>query len=158
MYFGGDYNPEQWEPDVWADDVRLMREAGVNVVNLGIFAWATVQPSPDRYEWDVLDEAFDLLHAHGVAVDLGTGTASPPPWLTAAHPEILPVTEDGRTLWPGGRQHWRPTSPVFRRYALEHVRAVAERYGDHPALALWHVSNELGCHNALCYCDESASA
>ncbi|HVU91710.1 MAG TPA: beta-galactosidase [Jatrophihabitans sp.] len=156
--FGADYNPEQWSPEVWREDVRLMREAGVNIVNLGIFAWATVQPTPDRYEWDVLDKAFELLHANGVAVDLGTGTASPPPWLTSAHPEILPVTEDGRTLYPGGRQHWRPTSPVFRQYALAHVRAVAERYGDHPGLALWHVSNELGCHNAYDYSDDAALA
>jgi len=158
LAFGADYNPEQWSRDTWREDVRLMREAGVNVVNLGIFAWATVQPAPDRYEWDVLDEAFELLHANGVAVDLGTGTASPPPWLTALHPEILPVTEDGQVLYPGGRQHWRPTSPVFRRYALGHVRAVAERYGSHPGLALWHVSNELGCHNVHDYSDDAATA
>jgi len=74
------------------------------------------------------------------------------------HPEILPVAADGRTVWPGGRQHWRPTSPVFRQYAMEHVRAVAERYGQHPGLALWHVSNELGCHNVYDYSADAAAA
>jgi beta-galactosidase len=117
-----------------------------------------VEPEPGEYRWEWLDEIIDLLHEHGVAVDLGTGTASPPPWLTARHPEILPVTADGQTLYPGGRQHWRPTSPVFRTYALRHVREVARRYGGHPALAAWHVSNELGCHNAHDYSDDAANA
>ena len=122
--YGADYNPEQWSRDVWLEDVELMRRAGVNIVNLGIFSWAQVEPEPGEYRWEWLDEIIDLLHEHGVAVDLGTGTASPPPWLTARHPEILPVTADGQTLYPGGRQHWRPTSPVFRTYALRHVREV----------------------------------
>ncbi|GIG61654.1 beta-galactosidase [Longispora fulva] len=156
--YGADYNPEQWSPRTWREDVALMREASVNIVNLGIFSWAEVRPAPDEWRWDWLDEILDLLHDNGIAVDLGTGTASPPPWLTTLHPEILPVTADGRTLGPGGRQHWRPTSPVFRRYALEHVRAVADRYGAHPGLAMWHVSNELGCHNALDYSDDAAAA
>jgi beta-galactosidase len=105
-----------------------------------------------------LDEIMDLLHAGGIRVDLATATASPPPWLTSKHPEVLPETEDGSVLWPGGRQQWRPTSAVFRRYALELVRRLAERYREHPALVAWHVSNELGCHNAYDYSDDAAAA
>jgi len=81
-----------------------MREAGVNIVNLGIFSWAQVQPAADEWSFDWLDDVLDLLYDNGIAVDLATGTASPPPWLTALHPEILPVTADGRVLSPGGRQ------------------------------------------------------
>ncbi|SDL08775.1 beta-galactosidase [Nonomuraea maritima] len=156
--FGADYNPEQWPREVWNDDVQAMRRAGVNIVSLAIFSWARIQPGEDRWTFEWLDEIMDLLHAHGIAVDLATATASPPPWLTAKHPEILPVDHDGRTLWPGARQHWRPTSPVFRQYALRLVRAMAERYADHPALAAWHVSNELGCHNVYDYSDDAATA
>ncbi|MFG2077973.1 beta-galactosidase [Nonomuraea maritima] len=156
--FGADYNPEQWPREVWYDDVQAMRRAGVNIVSLAIFSWARIQPGEDRWTFEWLDEIMDLLHAHGIAVDLATATASPPPWLTAKHPEILPVDHDGRTLWPGARQHWRPTSPVFRQYALRLVRAMAERYADHPALAAWHVSNELGCHNVYDYSDDAATA
>jgi beta-galactosidase len=135
-----------------------MQEAGVTVVSLAIFSWARLQPEPDRWDFGWLDEVMDLLHAGGIAVDLATATASPPPWLAARHPEILPVTARGETLWPGGRQHWRPTSPVFRTHALALVRRMAERYADHPALAAWHVSNELGCHNAYDYSDDAAAA
>ncbi len=156
--FGADYNPEQWPREVWDDDVRLMRQAGVNIVSLGIFSWARLQPAEDSWDFAWLDEVMDLLHAHGIAVDLATATASPPPWLSARHPEILPVTRTGETMWPGARQHWRPTSPVFRQHALAVVEAMAGRYADHPALAAWHVSNELGCHNLYDYSDDAAAA
>ncbi len=155
---GADYNPEQWPPEVWADDVRLMKEVGVDLVSVGIFAWALLEPEEGQYEFGLLDDVLDLLHAHGVAVDLATATASPPPWLSRRYPETLPVDHNGQTLWPGGRQAWCPSSPIFRDRALALVGQLATRYGNHPALAMWHVSNELGCHNAHCYCDVSAAA
>ncbi len=156
--FGCDYNPEQWSPEVWAEDVRLMREAGVDLVAINIFGWSNVQPSPDRYNFDDLDAVITLLHDNGIRVNLGTGTSSAPPWLSTQHPEILPMVSDGTTRYPGGRQAWCPSSPVFRDYALRLVEKVAERYGNHPAVALWHVSNELGCHNGRCYCPTTAAA
>ncbi|MDJ0335700.1 beta-galactosidase [Salinibacterium sp. G-O1] len=158
MVFGCDYNPEQWGSDVWRDDVRLMRDAGIGLVALNIFGWSNIQPREGEFDFADLDEIIDLLHANNIRVNLGTGTASAPPWLSTAHPEILPMAEDGTTRYPGGRQAWCPSSPVFREYALHLVEAVASRYGAHPAVALWHVSNELGCHNALCYDDDSAVA
>lgn len=158
LVLGCDYNPEQWDPSVWDEDVTLMREAGISLVAVNIFGWSDVEPHDGRFDFRRLDAVVDLLHANGIGVNLGTGTASPPPWLTTAHPELLPVMADGTTRWPGGRQHWCPSSPVFRDRALALVDAVARRYGQHPAVQLWHVSNELGCHNALCYCDVTAAA
>lgn len=155
---GADYNPEQWPEEVWANDVRLMQEAGVTFATVGVFAWAHLEPAEGRFELDWLDRVLDLLHAGGIAVDLATATASPPPWLPRRHPETLPVDRDGRRLWPGSRQAWCPSSPVFREHALRLVETLATRYGEHPALRMWHVSNELGCHNAHCYCDVSAAA
>lgn len=158
IVFGSDYNPEQWDRSVWEEDVRLMNEAGVSLVAINVFGWSDINPAPSEWDFTALDDIIELLHAHGIRVNLGTGTASPPPWLSRIHPEILPVSEDGVRAWPGGRQAYCPSSPVFRSYAAEVVARVAERYGSHPAVALWHVSNELGCHNALCYCDASAEA
>ena len=156
--YGGDYNPEQWPRHVWAEDVRLMREAGVTVATVGVFSWALLEPEQGRFELDWLAEVLDLLHEGGVAVDLATATASPPPWLSHRYPETLPRRADGTVLWPGGRQAWCPSSPVFRQRALALVTALAERFHDHPALVMWHVSNELGGHNSRCYCDVSAAA
>ncbi|MFC6018323.1 beta-galactosidase [Plantactinospora solaniradicis] len=156
--FGADYNPEQWPRGTWHEDAQAMRRAGVNIVSLAIFSWARLQPAEHEWDFAWLDEVMALMHAHDIAVDLATATASPPPWLTTKHPEILPVDRDGRTLWPGGRQHWRPTSPTFRRHALHLTRRLAERYGTHPGLAAWHISNELGCHNVYDYSDDAAAA
>ncbi|MCF6470871.1 beta-galactosidase [Nonomuraea sp. MG754425] len=156
--FGGDYNPEQWDEHVWHEDVRLMREAGVNLVTVGVFSWSTLQPEPGRWNFGWLDRVLDLLHAHDIAVDLATATASPPPWLTTRFPEVLPVDRHGRTMAQGGRQAWSPSSLVYREHSLELVERMAGRYGEHPALALWHVSNELGGHNSRCYGEQSAAA
>jgi len=156
--FGGDYNPEQWPREVWRDDVRLMAEAGVSFVTLGVFAWSWLEPEPGRFDTEWLDESMDLLHDHGIAVDLATGTASPPPWFSHRHPETLPVDHSGRTLWPGSRQTWCPSSPVFTEHAVALVEMLASRFHDHPALAMWHVSNEYACHNLPCYCDTCADA
>lgn len=158
LVLGCDYNPEQWPESVWPDDIALMREAGVTLVAINIFGWASLEPRPGEYDFGALDRIIALLHEGGIRVNLGTGTSSPPAWLTLRNPEVLPVTSDGTTRWPGGRQAWCPSSPVFRREALRLVAKVAERYSGHPAVQLWHVSNELGCHNALCYCDVSAAA
>jgi len=155
---GGDYNPEQWPEEVWAEDVRLMREAGVTFATVGVFSWALLEPAQGRFDFGWLDRVLDLLHEGGIRVDLATATASPPPWLSRAYPETLPVDREGHRLWPGGRQAWCPSSPVFRERALALVEAMATRYAGHPALAMWHVSNELGCHNVRCYCDVSAEA
>ncbi|MFF0876539.1 beta-galactosidase [Micromonospora aurantiaca (nom. illeg.)] len=158
IWYGADYNPEQWPEQTWAEDVDLMRRAGVNLVSVGIFSWALLEPAPGRYVFDWLDRAIDLLHDGGISVDLATATASPPPWLAHRHPETLPRRADGTVLWPGGRQAYCPSSPVFRDHSLALVEAVARRYARHPAVVLWHVSNELGCHNVHCYCDVSAEA
>lgn len=156
--FGGDYNPEQWPEEVQAEDVALMREAGVDLATVGVFSWALLEPEPGRFELDWLDRVLDRLHDGGIGVDLATATASPPPWLAHRHPETLPVSADGTRLWPGGRQAFCPSSPVYREHAVRLCRTLAERYGSHPAVRLWHVGNELGCHNPHCYCDVSAAA
>jgi beta-galactosidase len=156
--FGGDYNPDQWPEEVWHEDVRLMKEAGVNLVSLGIFSWSRLEPSEGQFDFEWFDHVMDLLDGGGVKVDLATATASPPPWLSHAHPEMLPVLADGTRMWPGARQHYCPSSPVYRQAAGRLVEKMAERYGKHPALAMWHVGNEYGCHVAACYCDVSAAA
>ena len=156
--FGGDYNPEQWREEVQVEDIALMREAGVNFVSVGIFSWGLLEPRPGVFEFDWLDRAMDRLAAGGIRVDLATATASPPTWMSRLYPEALPVDRSGNRLWHGSRQAYCPSSPVYAELSLRLVDRLAQRYAEHPALAMWHVSNELGCHNVHCYCDVSAAA
>ncbi|MEU0152086.1 beta-galactosidase [Micromonospora fulviviridis] len=156
IVFGGDYNPEQWSEDVWVEDMKLMVDAGVSLVSVGIFSWASVEPRPGTYEFDWFDRVMDNLAEAGIGASLATMTASPPPWLSRHHPEVLPERVDGVRLWPGGRQQYCPSSPVYREYAGRLVEHLARRYAGHPALKLWHIGNEYGCHVRACYCDVSA--
>ena len=158
LAFGADYNPEQWPVDVQEEDVRLMQEARVTLVSLAIFSWATIEPDEGSFDWAWLDATMDRLHAGGVGVALATATASPPPWLTARHPEILPRTAEGVVLGQGARQSYAVTHPLWRRYAAGMARRLAERYREHPALALWHVDNEIGAHVPHDHSDAAAAA
>ncbi|HEY7222236.1 MAG TPA: beta-galactosidase [Micromonosporaceae bacterium] len=156
--YGGDYNPEQWPQSVWADDIALMREAGVNLVNLGIFSWVLMEPAPGEFDFGWLDRVLDLLHEGGIAVDLATPTAAPPAWLSHREPTIRPVTRDGVRLGGGARASFCPSSPAYRAAAARITEELGARYGNHPAVVLWHVHNEYGGHVPACYCDNSAKA
>ena len=156
--YGCDYNPEQWPAETVAEDVRLMGEAGVSFVTLAVFAWASLEVRPGVYDWGWLDAVMDALAVAGIAVDLATATAAPPPWFSHRYPDSLLVGPDGATRWYGSRQAFCPSSTDYRQAAGELTGAIAGRYGGHPALAMWHVGNEFGCHNPACYCDRSAES
>jgi beta-galactosidase len=158
LSYGGDYNPEQWPAATWREDAKLMAEAGVTLVTVGVFSWAWLEPAEGHYEFGWLDEVVGLLAEHDIKVDLATATASPPPWFSRAYPQTLPVDADGRRLSYGSRQAYCPSSPIYRAAATRLAEQLATRYGQHPALALWHVGNEYGCHVSRCYCDVSAAA
>ncbi|MGW7266913.1 beta-galactosidase [Streptomyces sp. NPDC054842] len=155
LLFGGDYNPEQWPEETWQDDVRLMKDAGVNSVTVGVFSWARLEPRPGAREFGWLDRLMDLLHGNGVGVVLATPTAAPPPWMGRLHPETLPRDENGQTVWWGSRQHFSHSSPVYRHHAAAITEDLAARYGGHPALTMWHINNEYCTHD---WGDEAARA
>ena len=156
--FGGDYNPDQWPEDVWDDDIRLMKQAGVNTVALAIFSWDRIQPEKHRWEFGWLDCIIDKLGKAGIAVDLASATATAPLWLYEQHPEVLPHDKYGHPINAGSRQSWSPTSPVFKEYALTLCHKLAERYGTNPYVTAWHMGNEYGWNNRYDYCDNALHA
>ncbi len=159
LLHGGDYNPDQWleYPEVFEEDVRLMKEANVNCVSLGIFAWAALEPEEGRYELDWLDHIITRLGEEDIQVVLATPSGAMPNWLTQKYPEVMQVQADGKRNLPGKRHNFCYTSPVMREKitAIDHV--LAERFGTRKNVILWHISNELGgnfgdstCHCELC--------
>ena len=142
--YGGDYNPEQWPREVWLEDARLMKEAGVNLVTLAVFSWSRLETADGVYDFGWLDEVMDLMQANGIGVDLATPDAVPPAWLIAEHPDILPVLADGTTFGFGSRQHFDVSHPAYREKSLAMAEKMGEHYASHPALCMWHVNNEYG--------------
>lgn len=149
LLHGGDYNPEQWPVDVWQEDNRLMSEAKVNSVCLGIFSWVSLEPSEGVYDFDWLDKQMDIQAEAGRSVCLATPTAAVPAWMSQQYPEIRRTGPDGVRKRHGNRVNMCWSSPIFREKCLEIGTKLAERYGNHPALGCWHISNEYSGH---CFC------
>jgi beta-galactosidase len=158
IVFGGDYNPEQWPREVWEEDVRLMRQAGVNLVSIGIFSWGLLEPREGEFDFGWLDDVMAMLTEAGIGIDLGTPTASPPAWFWKAYPQARPVTRSGIPLAFGSRGMASPSSPDYARAAARITTELARRYGSHPGLRLWHVHNEYGAPISECYADDSVLA
>ncbi|ANE46414.1 beta-galactosidase [Paenibacillus swuensis] len=155
IWYGGDYNPEQWDQTYWDEDVRLFKLAGIDVVTVNVFSWASLQPSEDEYDFTMLDDILKKMQEGNVSVCLGTSTAAHPAWMANRYPDILRVDWEGRKRKFGGRHNSCPNSPTYRKYAYALVDKLAERYHDYPGLLIWHVNNELG---GYCYCDHCAKA
>ena len=150
IYYGGDYNPDQWEESVVEEDLRLFRKAGINLVTLPVFSWAKLEPDEGVYAFEWLDDLMNKFAAHGISVCLATPTTAQPAWLSARYPEVLPVDIAGRKRTHGMRVFFCYNSLKYRERAAAIAEAMAERYHDHPALVVWHVSNEYGTY---CYCE-----
>ncbi|WHX47819.1 beta-galactosidase [Paenibacillus woosongensis] len=155
IWYGGDYNPEQWGPEVWSEDDRMFKLAGIDVATINVFAWAVLQPDEETYDFSALDATIDRLYNNGVYVCLGTSTAAHPAWMAKKYPDVTRVDVQGRKRKFGGRHNSCPNSPTYRKYSARIAGKLAERYKDHPALLIWHVSNEYG---GYCYCDNCAKA
>ena len=151
---GGDYNPDQWinTPEIWDEDMRLMKLAHVNSATINIFAWSLIEPEEGVYNFGWLDTMMDKLYENGIDVILATPSGARPPWLAQKYPEVLRVEESGIRNEYGVRHNHCLTSPIYRQKVREINRIIAERYKNHPALKMWHISNEYcgECHCELC--------
>ncbi|MEZ4669851.1 MAG: beta-galactosidase [Anaerolineae bacterium] len=152
MLHGGDYNPDQWTPDVWPEDMRLMRLAHINSASVGIFSWTALEPEEGHYTFDWLDRIMDMLAENGQQVVLATPSGARPAWMSQKYPEVLRVRPERLRNLHGIRHNHCMTSPVYREKSYAINSKLAQRYQNHPALLVWHISNEFGgdCHCELC--------
>lgn len=155
IWYGGDYNPDQWPREIWDEDMRLFKLAHIDVATLPVFSWALLQPEEERYEFGWLDEILDLMAKNGIYACMATSTAAHPPWMARRYPDVLRVDFHGRKRKFGARHNSCPNSPTYRYYSARLAERLAERYKDHPSLVAWHVSNEYG---GACYCENCARA
>ena len=151
---GGDYNPDQWRehPEIVDEDMRMMKLAGCNVMSIGIFAWTMLEPEEGRYDFSFMDFVMDKLAENGIKAILATPSGARPAWMAQKYPEVMRMNNKRERLLYGMRHNHCYTSTVYRQKTAEINRCLAERYKEHPALLMWHISNEYGgeCHCPLC--------
>ncbi len=155
VLYGGDYNPEQWPEEVWAEDMRLMKEAHINIVTLNVFSWASLQPDEDTYNFEKLDRIMEYVRENGLKVCLATSTGAHPAWMARKHPDILRTDMNGIKRKFGGRHNSCPNSLTYRKYAPRLAAELAKRYKDYDNIVAWHISNEFG---GECYCENCERA
>ena len=150
LLHGADYNPEQWEndPDIIDKDIAMMQQAKCNVMSVGIFSWAKLEPREGVFNFAWLDIILDKLYAAGIHVFLATPSGARPAWMSQRYPQVLRVGRDRVPALHGGRHNHCMSSPVYREKTLQINTLLAERYSSHPAVLGWHISNEYGgeCH------------
>lgn len=149
---GGDYNPEQWleHPEILKEDIRLMKKAGVNTATLGVFSWSVYEPEEGIYHFEWLDQVMDSLYENGIYTILATPSGARPAWMDEKYPEVMRVNQMGVRNHHGVRHNHCMSSGIYREKVKQMNRLLAKRYGNHPGLILWHISNELG---GECYCE-----
>ncbi|WP_276356811.1 beta-galactosidase [Cohnella caldifontis] len=154
---GADYNPDQWlhDPKIFEEDIRLMKLANCNVMSVGIFAWAALEPEEGRFEFGWLDHVLDTFAANGIYAWLATPSGARPAWMSQQYPEVLRVGANRVRNLHGARHNHCYTSPVYREKTAIMNAKLAERYGSHPAVVGWHVSNEYGGECHCDYCQEA---
>ncbi len=153
---GGDYNPDQWMhryPEVLEEDLRLMDKANCNTFSVGIFAWMDYEPKEGEFHFDWMRKILDNLHRQGAQVVLATPSGSKPAWLSKAYPEVCRVNDQGLRAHHHNRHNHCMTSPVYRKKVAILNQKLAEKFGGHPAVKMWHISNEYSgeCHCDLCH-------
>ncbi|MDQ0059236.1 beta-galactosidase [Paenibacillus harenae] len=153
IWYGGDYNPEQWPDEVMEDDIRMLKLADIDVATVNVFSWARIQPNEDTYNFEWLDRIMDRLYKDNIYITLATSTGAHPAWMAKKYPDVTRVDYDGRKRKFGGRHNSCPNSPAYRKYSAILADKIAERYKNHPGLVVWHISNEYG---GYCYCDNCA--
>jgi len=156
MQLGVCYYPEHWPRAQWAEDARRMHAMGIRVVRIAEFAWSVIEAEPGVFTWDWLDEAVETLHAAGLGIVLCTPTATPPKWLVDRMPDMVAIDLQGRPRGFGSRRHYCFSHAGYRAESRRISRAVAERYGQHPAVVAWQTDNEYGCHDTVLSLSESA--
>lgn len=155
MYFGVDYYPEHWDVSMIEEDIRRMKEMGVNIVRIGEFAWHLMEREEGEFDFSFFDGVIKKLKEAGIKVMFGTPTATFPAWLAKKHPSILSEDESGVKRAFGGRRQYCFNSHIYYEYSERIVRKLVENYREEEAIIAWQIDNEFGHEGSdFCFCKQ----
>ncbi len=152
------YYPEHWDPSLWRDDLRRMKDAGISVIRIAEFAWNKFEPVEGEFTYDFFDNFLSVCQEEGMYVIFGTPTATPPAWLTEKYPECLNARMDGTLLRHGSRRHYKYNAPKYRELSARVVEKIALHLGQHPMIVGWQIDNEFNCETDTFYSDADSEA
>lgn len=153
LYHGAAFYPELWSKETIIEDIKKMKQIGINIVRIGEFWWSKIEPEEDKYKFEFVIDILDLLYKNKIDVIMCTPTATPPIWLTHNRDNILHVNENGVKMYHGSRQHVCTNNSYFINKIEKMLMALCSKIGSHPAIVLWQIDNELKCHVSECFCE-----
>ena len=152
-FLGCAYYPEDWDESQIDYDIAKMKEAGITCARIGEFAWRKMEPKRGVYDFGWLHRVVDALRHAGIAVIMGTPTATPPIWLSKAHPEVFVLQSDGVRRNHGGRRHCCSNNPDYLEACDSIVHALGREFGKDPAIIGWQLDNEIYTGDSGCVCE-----
>ena len=156
-FLGSAYYPEDWDESEIPYDISMMKKAGMTCARIGEFAWRKMEPRPGEFEFAWLHRVVDALREAGIAVIMGTPTATPPIWLSQAHPDVLKQSDNGTRTNHGGRRHCCSNNPHYLEACDRIVEAMGKEFGDDPAIIGWQLDNEIHTGSSGCVCPHCVS-
>ena len=148
------YYPEDWPEAEIDHDIIRMKEIGIRAARIGEFAWRRMEPRPGEFDFSFFHHVVDKLGEAGIAVVLGTPTATPPQWLIRLYPDVLMEREQGRRMQHGGRRHCCSNNPHYNEYCMRIVEKMAEEFGQDPSVVGWQIDNEIYTGDMGCFCPD----
>ncbi len=155
IYIGACYYPEQWDSKRWTEDIRMMKNAGINVARLVDLSWSVIEPQDNVFDFSVFDIVLDMLYEADIDAILCTPTMVPPMWMWKKHPDIFATYPDVIEQSDEIRSRNCLNNPTFKAYSHRITQKLAERYKNHPAVIAWQVDNETNANQCCCpHCAE----
>ena len=150
ILFGAAYYDEYMPKDLDRvdEDMRMMKEAGINLIRIAESTWSTEEPQPGVFDFTHIDRALDAAQRAGIDVIVGTPTYAVPTWMVRMHPEVLAVTPAGPGKY-GARQIMDIVNPTYRFYAERIIRRLIAHVADHPAVIGYQVDNETKYYDSV---------
>lgn len=152
------YYPEHWDKELWEEDLERMKEAGIQTIRIGEFAWSKVEPREGEFTYEFFDGFMETACKAEMKVIFGTPTATPPAWLTEKYPEVLNCRMDGVKFRHGMRRHYNYNSPVYQKLSARIVEKFAGHYASHPNVIGWQIDNEINCEADVFYSESDTAA
>ncbi|MCI8462367.1 MAG: beta-galactosidase [Lachnospiraceae bacterium] len=141
LLYGAAYYDEYMPFERLEKDVKMLKQANMNLVRIAESTWSTLEPEDGVFDFHHIDRVLNAMGDAGIHVIVGTPTYAVPSWMTQRYPDILVTTKGGRRIY-GARQIMDITNKAYLFYCERVIRRLMEHVKDHPAVIGYQIDNE----------------